>query len=125
MNMLRYKKKRLVFGKIAAMLSLAASIITLFLFYKYCHDAGAYELKVNPEIFISGSFGNGFIMGLDTSENVFGWATLKDGDICIEYPGARTWGTWYISVGKPTDDKEKRQYMDFSGLSKMLLEVKG
>ena len=125
MSTLRYKKKRSIYGKIAALLSLAASIITIFLFYRYCHDEGRYELKTTPDVFVSGRFGDGFLMGLDTSEHVFGWATLKEGDICIKYPGAQLWGTWYLSVGEPTEDKEKRHYMDFSGLSKMLIEVKG
>lgn len=125
MNTLRYKKKRSMCRKAAALLSLAASIITVFFFYKYCHDEGKYELKTTPDVFVSGRFGDGFLMGVDTSEHVFGWAILKEGDICIEYPGAQLWGTWYLSVGKPTEDKEKRHYMDFSGLSKMLIEVKG
>lgn len=77
------------------------------------------------DVLDSGHFGKGLFTGLNTSEGRTDWATRLDDCIRLDYPGAKSWGTWFVTVGRATDDKRQRRCMDFSAYSKLLLELKG
>lgn len=93
--------------------------------YTTCSEQAKYELPATADVLGSGVFGNSLYMGLDTSEHVYGWARLVDDAIRIEYPGASTWGVWYVTAGRPLEDPAQRMYMDFSRYSTLSIELKG
>jgi len=115
--------------KIRRIVTLAVAIVTLvsgvFVLYEKLQARMALKLPATPDVFVSGSVGENLFVGLNTSENVYGWAENVDGVIRMEYPGAKDWGTWFITAGESSREKDKRKYMDFSPYSNLLLEVKG
>ena len=77
------------------------------------------------DIFVSGHFGKGLFVGLNTSKGKSDWATRLSDCIRLDYPVGQSWGTWYITVGQATDDVRKRRHMNVATYDRLSLELKG
>jgi hypothetical protein len=76
-----------------------------------------------PLIIFNGSLSTGFDMGINTSGGKVNWATVKNNEICLNYPSGQKWGALFITVGKPRDSG--RSGKDLSSFKKLTLEIKG
>lgn len=76
-----------------------------------------------PLTIFNGKLSDGFDMGINTSGGVVNWATVKDGEICLNYPTGQKWGALFITIGKPK--AVSRSSKDMSAYKKLSLELKG
>jgi hypothetical protein len=76
-----------------------------------------------PLTIFNGSLSPGFDMGINSSGGKVDWATVKNNEICLNYPSGQKWGTLFITVGKPRDTG--RSGKDISSFKKLAFEIKG
>jgi hypothetical protein len=70
-----------------------------------------------------GKLSSGLDMGVNTSGGVTNWTTVKNGEMCMNYPAGQKWGAVFITVGKPTNPP--RSGKDMSAYKQISLELKG
>lgn len=127
MNAETHRKATLVVAIIALIIALFGGIPGACALYDRCVAIMERELPASPDVFVGGDLGDNLFMGLNTSEQEHGWVEVVDDIIRIDFPGAKSWGAWFITAGEPQAAKEKnlRKFMDFSKYSKLCLELKG
>lgn len=76
-----------------------------------------------PLPIFNGKLLEGFDMGINTSTGKTNWATVKNGEICLNYPAGQKWGVLYITNGRPANTQ--RSGKDLSAFKKLSLELKG
>lgn len=77
----------------------------------------------DPVIFTDGRLTSGYDMGVNTSGGLTNWANANNGHICMSYPPGQSWGSVFITVGKPT--QHSRAARDFSRYQMLSLELRG
>lgn len=83
------------------------------------------ELPPQPAVMDAGTLAKNLFMGIATSDNIDKWATKIDDAIRLSYPGASSWGAWYVTAGKPAESPESRMFMDMSQYTRLVIEIKG
>jgi len=74
-------------------------------------------------IFQAGSLTSGYDMGVDSSGDRSDWVTVTKDEMCMAYPSEQTWGSVFITVGKPKDPPRPSQ--DLSEYTKLSIELRG
>jgi hypothetical protein len=74
-------------------------------------------------IYYNESLAYGYDMGMNTSDGLTDWVIQKNGDMCMAYPDGQSWGSVFITVGKPTDYPRPSQ--DLSIYKKLSVELRG
>ncbi len=75
-------------------------------------------------VFINGSLAQGFDLGLQTSEEVSGWATNDGSAMKLVYPPGQKWSVAYITVGRP-QSTGPRQVRDLSSYQTLTVDMRG
>jgi hypothetical protein len=74
-------------------------------------------------IFVGDKLTTGYDMGVNTSGGLTNWVTVKSSQLCMAYPSGQSWGTLFITVGKPT--QPPRPGKDLSNYHQLSLELRG
>jgi hypothetical protein len=74
-------------------------------------------------IFVGDTLVTGYNMGANTSGGLTNWVTVKSGEICMAYPSGQSWGSVFITVGKPI--QPPRPGKDLSNYHQLSLELRG
>lgn len=82
-----------------------------------------YTTRSVKNIFVDGSLSSGFDIGVDSSGNLHHWLYKNDGYMKMVYPSFQSWGTVFITVGKPV--QPPRPYIDLSNYSTLCVDLKG
>ena len=128
------KKPRTLSAKVKVAL-LGAAVLLIAAIISSCRTAPsslqAETLAAMPSlsgtalpIFVGGKLAPGYDMGVNTSERLFNWVTVKNGEICMAYPSGQSWGAVFITVGKPVPPGH-RPGNDFSQYHQLSLELRG
>jgi hypothetical protein len=76
-----------------------------------------------PPQILMGNLASGYDMGVNTSGGLNKWLTMQNGEMCMAYPSEQSWGSVFITVGKPT--QPPRPAKDFSRYTQLSLEMRG
>jgi hypothetical protein len=74
-----------------------------------------------PLVVFDGKLSTGLDMGLNTANGTTNWATVKDNQLCLKYPGGQKWGALFITEGKPKN--QPRTGRDLSSYKQISMEL--
>jgi hypothetical protein len=78
------------------------------------------------DIFVNGRLSSGLYMGVNTSNGMTNWVNNSNNELIMSYPQNQTWGTVFITSGKPSPPPPPvRAAKDFSNFTRLFLELKG
>ena len=79
----------------------------------------------NRDVLVGTKLSAGFDMGVSSSEGRHDWLEKnnEEGIFKLAYPSGQSWGSVFITVGKPTGP-ENRRSKDFSGYQTLSVEMK-
>lgn len=66
----------------------------------------------------------GFDLGIDTSQHVYGWLTVKGGVFTLAYPAGQQWGTMFITVCKPVPPAQRHFSRDLSAYHTLAFDMR-
>lgn len=75
-------------------------------------------------ILVGTTLSAGFDMGVDTSGGLDDWVTNTTGAICMAYPAGQSWGTVFVTVGRPAPQGQ-RLSRDLSMFTTLSVELRG
>ncbi|MGZ3630480.1 MAG: hypothetical protein ACXWPS_20385 [Ktedonobacteraceae bacterium] len=74
-------------------------------------------------IFVGDTLVTGYDMGMNTSGGLTNWVTVENGEICMAYPSGQSFGSVFITMGKPK--QPPRPGKDLSNYQQLSLELRG